>query len=350
MRTMRGFGPYAPTPRRPGAGGRLAVLLALLGAVWLLPAPAAAQEADARLSADEVTVGERFLLTLRATTPPDGGAAHFPDAADTTAFGDLEVIGVRARGSAAGGGVDSIVYEVTTFALDTALVPSFPVAIVREGDTLRAATPPIALPVRSLVPEGTEAPRDLAPLVDFPRSPWPWVALVAGLLALAALLWYALRRRAGGEPAPAAEPPPLPPLDEALARLRVLESADLAEPAAVKPFYVELSDTLRRYLARRVDVPALELTTRELIQALEHRRGLPPEGPARLRSILVEADMVKFADRRPPAASARARLREAHDLLVETEAALAPPPEAASATPSGTASETAPGRVPSAAD
>ena len=126
------------------------VLVGLLMAA----SPAHAQRVEAYLSADSVTVGDRFTLTLVALHGFET-APSFPDAGEAV-YGDLEVLGVTASGGRAlgdsGTRLDSVVYEATTFALDTAYVPALSIVFSGTADTFSIASSPLILPVSSLVP------------------------------------------------------------------------------------------------------------------------------------------------------------------------------------------------------
>ena len=327
-----------------GAAGLALVLACVAGQ------PATAQEVTAYLSTDSVTVGDRFTLTLVAEHA-FLSEATFPDPTqDSARFGDLEVLAVAASGSRylgtddPGARRDSVVYSVTTFALDTAYVAPLRVRFTAAEDTFSVASAGLILPVTSLVPPEATDVRDLAPLVAFPRPWWPYLLLALAVLLFLGVLFYVLRRR---NQAPPALPPPPPepeisPYDVARERLRALEAgAHLDDAEAVKPFFVELSDILRSYLEHRIGVPALERTTSELLRELEGRTvryKLPGPAPARLREILQLADLAKFAKLTPPPAEGLAALDETRKTIdsVETKmrqvdadrAPLAPPPRA----------------------
>ena len=120
------------------------VLVGLLMAA----SPAHAQRLEAYLSADSVTVGDRFTLTLVALHGFET-APSFPDpSAGEAVYGDVEVLGVTASGGRAlgdsGTRLDSVVYEATTFALDTAYVPAFSVVFSGTADTFSIASTPFS--------------------------------------------------------------------------------------------------------------------------------------------------------------------------------------------------------------
>lgn len=348
---MRGALPFVrgrEGERGEGSRGLLTCgLVAFLALSPFLPFPAApanAQNVQAHLSADSVKIGERFTLSLVA----DHNfmrKARFPEAsADSGAvgagrFGDLVVLALRdsSRRYLGRAGVrrDSVVYEVTTFALDTARVPPIAVAFVQNGDTVRAATAERLLPVQSVLPPGVRAGRDSAslkpmtPPVAFPRPLWPWLLGGAGVLALAALLaylwWY---RQPEDEETAAPKRPPVPPAEAARRRLRRLEeTTDLSDPDAAKPFYTELAHTLRRYLMHRLGLRAFRNTTAELVSQLQRRTAdgaLPDAASEHVRRALQRADLAKFADQRPPAEARRDALAEACAAIDDIEGALQP--------------------------
>ena len=305
--------------------------LALLAGMLVTASPAQAQRVEAYLSVDSASVGDRFALTL-AALHGFTAAPSFPDAsASDSAFGDLEVIGITTAGSrpmgtdAGGTRLDSIVYEVTTFALDTAVVP--PLAVSFDDGAITAASDSLFLPMISLVPAEAEGIKELAPLVEFGGPTWPYVLLALALALALGLLFYYLRLR---KQPPEPEPPPAPeahisPYEAALARLRMLENANIDAPEEVKPFFVELSDALRTYLEDGLGVPALERTTRELMREFENhtvRHKLPGGAPQRVHGILELADLVKFADFKPPTPQSRMVLGETRKTVDVIEAKL----------------------------
>lgn len=304
---------------------RRAVLLASL----LLPAAASAQTVRLHVLADSVTVGERFEVAV-AVERDAGVQTVFPEppgaataVSDPLEAGETELLALRrlppdVRGDVR---VDSAVFEAATFALDSARVGPVRLRLVAGGDTTEAASPSAFVGVRSLVPAETEEPLGLAPLAEFPRAWGPWLVAALLVLALLGALWWWLRRR---RRAPA-DTSALPPHEELVVRLDRLEAARPDTPDAVKPFYVELSDALRTYLARSLGVPAREVTTRELLDLLERNEHVPYEARDPLAEVLRRADLVKFAEYIPDEhETALARARQAAEPI---EAALHPEPE-----------------------
>jgi hypothetical protein len=285
------------------------------------------------INADSLSLGSRHRLTItirhdgarQALFPDVLGAAAVPPGAIGLA-GDLELLRRISSGSRLLGDesqIDSVEYEMVTFAIDTAFV-SASVGLATELDTARFAAVPGIIPVRSVVPEDADDIQDLAPLEEFPRAIWPW--LLALVLAGTALWWFVFRKRVeeiGGEEE-AFEEPAEPPFDEAMRRLKSLSGADLPEPE-IKPYFVELSDIVRTYVARRVRVPARELTTGELMSELSSRPLVAPDRVDEVIRVLRAADMVKFADHHPAVDHTRQALAAARLSIEHTESDFAPP-------------------------
>lgn len=297
--------------------------------------PAQAQQIRAYVSTDSITVGDRFFLSLVAEHSLSVDPIFPPPAVEDSLFGDLEVINiqdyVQQQTGAGGLRIDSLVYEVTTFAIDTAFVPSLPVVFTAAEDTFWVASSPFFLPVTSLVPEDADSIQDLAPLAAFPRSAWPWV--VGGIISLVALalLYLYLKKRRERPPVQVVSTPPrqVSAYEEAIERLQVLESTNLHHPDAVKPFYVELSELTRAYLGRKLDLHALESTTYEVIRDLKQRiQGSTLAGTEiqRLKSVFDLADFAKFADFKPSADKGTWALTETRTFLQAVETAFKAPP------------------------
>ncbi len=316
-RRRRGVWQYAPT---------VALLV-------LLAAPAAAQEVRLYVLADSVVVGERFEVAVAVEhgaavevvfpAPPAGADAR--DARPLEA-GDAELLALRRFPPRREGGVrvDSAVYEAAAFALDAARVGPVAVRLVTGGDTTVVASPVATVGVRSLVPEDAEGIHGPEPPADFPRPLWPW--LLAALLLAAAVgalvAWLRWKRR----PAPTV---PLTPIEAARQRLGALAE----KPESAKPHFVGVSEATRGYLRRALGLPALRLTTGELLALLRERPGsAPPESLEVIAEVLQQADLVKFAGAAPgPEARAEAA-RRALAAVEAIELALHPPePEPAEA-------------------
>ncbi len=196
--------------------------------------------------------------------------------------------------------------------------------------TIRSDT--VSIDVVPTLAAGNPTLRDIRELEP---SVVPRVLVVAGLVLGVVLAVLLLRRRSGRRverPAPAeAEPVVVPvppdPHEVAVARLGEIEHEGWVIRGDVARHYELVADVLRDYLEAAEGVPARERTTSEVLWSLPPRLA---EGPLRRRyaAVFDEADLVKFARQRPPAAAAAGFLDDARGLLARWHAAHRAPEEA----------------------
>jgi hypothetical protein len=198
-------------------------------------------------------------------------------------------------------------------------IPAFGVPWVQvvTGHRGTVATEPEKIEIAAVAPAGNPALRDIRE-PEASTMPGPLPLLLAGLAALS--LWVLLRRRRRAPTAVAetivpSGPAPRPsPYQIALDRLAEIEREAWPDRGAVDRHYGDAIDVLRDYLGAAEEIPARERTSSELLWAMPPR--LTEGGLRRLTSqLLSEADLVKFARRRPDAHAAAAHLRDTRELL-----------------------------------
>lgn len=298
---------------------RLVLVLALLLAVS--PARAAtAPSVVATPSKTEVTVGETFVVEVRATGP-EGATFTFPAEAKQEKF-ELST----APPDSAPWPPGTHRYRAKVFALGDASIPAIPVRYrLADGTEGEVETAEVPLTVASLLPK-EEDERKLADIkgpVDLGVSPAFWVALVAALALIAALVWWLRTRRRRVAPVAAAPVPVLAPNEEALRALDALVASGLLARDEYRRFYIELTVIAKRYLERRLDAPILEMTTAETIahlRATPHAVNLAPT----LRDLTGAADQIKFAKGSVLQDTAERHLAATRALIDELEKSLAP--------------------------
>jgi len=120
---------------------------------------------------------------------------------------------------------------------------------------------------------------------------WVWglVALGVAAAVLLAWRWWRRRRKADGAPDSA---PAISPQEEALVELDRLASDPRTDG---KRFYFRLSAVVRRYVERRFNLPAEEMTLEELLPGVER---LPVDRALRERfkALCRRCEPIKFAD------------------------------------------------------
>lgn len=332
-------------------------VLALLLAAALAPAPALAGQPDAGpadagvpdaeeegLPADrrpaaelevaprEAAVGE--IVTWKAKVRHRvEDRVHLPAGAD---FGGFEVQGKSRETLPAGADWVEEVLEVRLIAFEAGdlSIPAQELTVVDvEGRIARLEVPETPVAIRSLIANEPEPQlkADTGPgekvLEEDYTLLWILGAVAAALLvALLTLLvrWLLARRRPRGAPPP---PPPRPPEEVALEKLEALGCTTLLEEGLHKEFHVLLSEALREYLGGRYGFYALESSTEEILAELD--RGRLPRGAAlfsRIRALLTETDLVKFAKAVPAPEESRDLLDQAVAVVHATTPRPAPAP------------------------
>ena len=184
-----------------------------------------AQRVEAYISEDSVSVGDRFALTLVAIHGFDE-MPSFPSM--DSAFGDITPVRLLSAGTRlldSDVRLDSAVFEVTTFALDTARLA--PLTIRFPDSDVTATTSAQELLVTSVVPQDAEDIQGMAPPVEFGRPLWPFFLLGFAALIVGALIWYLIWRRKNPKTlyiSEAIDDAPPDPAAVALERLRALET------------------------------------------------------------------------------------------------------------------------------
>jgi hypothetical protein len=133
---------------------------------------------------------------------------------------------------------------------------------------------------------------------DYKNYFWLGLALLALILGL---IWYYFIRKKKEEQAIEDR---VPPYELAMQRLGELDGKQLWQNDKVKLYYIELTDIIRTYIERELNIPALESTTDELMETIRDFNkiktlDLPKETVKNLQKLLQEADLVKFAKHKP---------------------------------------------------
>lgn len=94
------------------------------------------------------------------------------------------------------------------------------------------------------------------------------------------------------------------PIERATSLLNILEKKELWQHGEVKEYYSELTDIARNYIEEAIEIPAMESTTFELIEALKvaslkKKMKVSQETIESLFAVLKQADLVKFAKSKP---------------------------------------------------
>ena len=184
---------------------------------------------------------------------------------------------------------DSLLVNVATIAIDTTKVKKFPIKTIKKEPYT---------------------------FDDFKI----YIYLILAILAIIGfwIYWFVVRKRKETEDAPTYRT--LPPYEEAILRLTELDEKLLWQNNKVKEYYSELTEIVRGYIERELKVPALEKTTDEVLEMIKDFKSADTietskETIDRLKDLLREADLVKFAKSKPLALEIEDDRRDAEFII-----------------------------------
>lgn len=283
---------------------RRRIAAALVAGLLAAPAAhAASVRAEARALPAKATVGDEIRLVVRVERPK---SVVIEPPAPGNALAPFEVKRVDVAPFLTGKNrvVETVTLTLTVFETGKLTVP--PVEIRyrdASGKPGSVKTSPVDVNIESVAKNLSEKD-DIKPI----KPPVPAgldrarrAAMAAGAALLTALLVFLVCRRLARRPK--VDPESLKSPDErALLELGRVKAKGEADP---KAFYGELSDVLRRYLDRRFELGAAEFTTAETLARMKEK-AFPAPVIADVKTVLEEADLVKFANQAPrPGAAAR---------------------------------------------
>ena len=299
---------------------RLAAFLLVSAAAVLAASPAIAQGplfVDVHLDPTVITVGDRVRAVLTLVQDnPSAPAPMWPEWGEQWGGSTVLETGPVQRvdsPSAETGGARTIYRQeivLTAFRPGEVVLPPERIAL---GETF-VNTATAVFMVRSVLAEGENAPRPPSPPMALaPGAAFAWLAAI---LLFAAVYLASRLDFSRAVAAVAAERPPLSPIDQLERCLRSLD------PSRCEPAHTGISRGLRTYLAGRLEIPLLESTTRELAERL--RGVLPDASVARLVTLAMDCDRVKYARREEPPAITAERVDHALEIGREIDALLRP--------------------------
>jgi hypothetical protein len=147
-----------------------------------------------------------------------------------------------------------------------------------------------------------------------------YIYLILAILAIIGfwIYWFVIKKRKETEDAPTYRT--LPPFEEAILRLNELDEKLLWQNNKIKEYYSELTEIVRGYIERELKVPALENTTDEVLAMIKDFKNADSietskETIKKLKDLLQEADLVKFAKSKPLAIEIEDDRRDAEFII-----------------------------------
>ncbi len=268
---------------------------------FLLSATVFAQQKQVQTSIDTTKnkIGAEFKLTLK-TNVDTLSKVVFPNVKN---FGALEVIQSYPIDTIKKNDRYELVkkYGLAQFDSGKYTIPSVRILINSKAflsDSLRVEVANVEV---DTLKQKMYDIKDIAPADNSIGDWWKWLLvllIIAGLGALA--YWYVKKHKEKKEEAEIYKTP----IEKATNLLNTLEKKELWQRGEIKEYYSELTDIVRIYIEEAIEIPAMESTTSELIQALKiaslkKKMELSKETIDNLFTVLKQADLVKFAKSKP---------------------------------------------------
>lgn len=257
------------------------------------------QDIKVRASVDSVDyeVGDYINYKITVTHSKDINVTR-PAIQDS--LGTLELIRINPMQSEEKDGRTKKVFEYVLSKYDSGdvIIPSIPVIYNQRNqkDAQVIRTNAVSLTVHTLKidPHG-----DVKDIKEPIKIPLDWKTLLiwilVGLVILGLIIWriqYYRKKKALREGAVVTIR--REPHEEAFNSLKELEAKKLWQKGFIKQYHTEITAVIRKYFEERFSIPALELTTSELMQKLDQSRETS-EISQITNDFLNNADMVKFA-------------------------------------------------------
>lgn len=120
-----------------------------------------------------------------------------------------------------------------------------------------------------------------------------WWAIILCLFLIFGIIYYFLYYRTGEKPVFLRIKPQEPPHITALEKLKKIKNEKIWKSGRYKEYHVAVTNVIREYIDKRFGVYAMEMTSSEILEALEDK--IENEVYKKLSQIFTIADAVKFA-------------------------------------------------------
>lgn len=265
----------------------------------------AAASIEAKLDSATLLMGKVTTLNVTLVKPSaDRGKIIVPP--DSLASG-VEVVGETGGDtSSLGNGMEEIHRRIVIQSFDSGLYTLKPILYVSAiGDTLRSGS--AVLKVLPVNVDSLTTIHDYAGVQDGEKHFWDflpdfltdwgiWMVVILAVVVAGIILYFKYFKKGRLPLMPKKKEEP--PYDKAVRQLNELHAKHLCENGREKEFYTDLTEILRSYLDARFHINAMEMTSSQILRALETNEETRLS-KVHMARILEVADYVKFAAQRP---------------------------------------------------
>ncbi len=269
---------------------------------------------------EDITIGDPVQLRIRIEA--DENLHIYLDPINDSEHEHLEVDKpqvkrIKAEDTPTGKAHYEVTYPLRAYAIGVHTLPSITIEYTdTDGNSGSIQTPAYLFEVRAVKPPSATEIKEIKDPLPVPPNWFLYIlALCLLIMAIILLVFFYVRRRAKSIDLQPEVIPQRQPHETAYEHLKRIEGMNLVAQGEMKIYYTEISHVIRQYIAARYHIPALEMTTQELLDRLR-----PENIPIELVShFLTNCDLVKFARYSPMKPEAHERMEEARRIVDETE-------------------------------
>lgn len=278
------------------------LLLIISGTCYSLPV--SEKEITTILQPDSIEIGQHVELTFKIDPLDITGELIIPvfnevinEKVEIIDYGTLDTIYNQENN------IDHLKRTLKVTSWESGFHPIEPFEFIEINgiDSLIIKSQPVLLEVAEYPLEEESELKDIKDIREQPitfREMLPWILLGIGIIGLVFLIVYLLKnRKKKPEKTTLWDQPEIPAHLAALQSLEELKNKQLWQKGMIKEYYVELTEIIRKYLAKRFIVNAMESTTDETLELMEGKTTSENLSP--LKDLLSNADLVKFAKFEP---------------------------------------------------
>lgn len=283
-----------------------------------------AQQVNISPDKKRIRIGEEIKLTIQAKAPSNKEVV-WPNMKDTLG-GYFDILKALKLDTISDAGANELVLErrisITSFDSGSHQLPKLLFEFKGSEGIDSVYTDPLSFSILTVPVDTTLAIKDVRDILEVPFEIGEYLPWVLGGIALVAILvaalYFYLNRKKPLKPA--ASKVVIVPWKKALQELFRIEKEKIWKEGKVKAYYSEVSDTIREYLEDQFKIPALELTSDEILAQLRSR-SWSNEVILNVKELLQLSDLVKFAKEKPTEVSHARSLELARDIIANTKPA-----------------------------
>ncbi len=275
---------------------------------------------NANVDKARATIGDKINYKITVDFP-EGIEVLFPETKEK--IGDLAVkdFDVTDIEKEEGRVKREFMYVLATYKAGSYIIPAFDIKYKEKIKTeiVVAKTPEIFIEVATTLDADASDVRDIVPPMALDKSYFRIyiiIAIVFGVLALAAIVLHYIYRRKDREIE--SIPEPLSAHQIAYNELESLSAMDLISKGQIKEYYYRLSNIVRHYIENRFNLMAPERTTEEFLAEMIVTGKLAEDHKKLVGDFLEHCDMVKFAAYGPDSREIENSFNSAKRLVDET--------------------------------